>query len=187
MTKRKKILFSFIALIFGTFLFAVFVHYQSMYSLHIQFIKFEEYPFIGNYIPLYLYWGSIIGMLIILLIILGIFLRPVEITSVKLNDDKGILEIKKSAIVGIVQSQVAQSNLLNDSKVNVKMYKKKIKVRIIGNTSGNNLDIINQTNQLVKSIELYLQTFIGLDTSIKAEVVFKNVSRSGKNRPKRVI
>lgn len=67
------------------------------------------------------------------------------------------------------------------------MYKKKIKVRIIGNTSGNNLDIINQTNQLVKSIELYLQTFIGLDTSIKAEVVFKNVSRSGKNRPKRVI
>ncbi|HGW6233483.1 TPA: hypothetical protein ACNHTJ_002988 [Enterococcus faecalis] len=95
MTKRKKILFSFIALIFGTFLFAVFVHYQSMYSLPIQFIKFEEYPFIGNYIPLYLYWGSIIGMLIILLIILGIFLRPVEITSVKLNDDKGILEIKK--------------------------------------------------------------------------------------------
>ena len=61
------------------------------------------------------------------------------------------------------------------------MYKKKIKVRITGNTSDN-LDIINQTNQLVKNIELYLKTFIGLDTSIKAEVVFKNISRSGKSK-----
>ncbi|MEY8699335.1 alkaline shock response membrane anchor protein AmaP [Enterococcus faecalis] len=188
MTKGKKFLFSFIALIFGTFLFAVFVHYQFVYSLPIQFIKFEEYPFIGNYIPLYLYWGSIIGMVFILLVILGIVLSPAEITSVKLNDDNGILEIKKSAIVGIVQSQLAQSNLLKDSKVNVKMYKKKIKVRITGNTSAN-LDIVNQTNQLVKNIELYLQTFIGLYTSIKAEVVFKNISRLGKNKQeqKRVI
>ena len=50
------------------------------------------------------------------------------------------------------------------------MYKKKIKVRITGNTSDN-LDIINQTNQLVKNIELYLKTFIGLDTSIKQKRV----------------
>ncbi|NST21496.1 alkaline shock response membrane anchor protein AmaP, partial [Enterococcus faecalis] len=140
-------------------------------------------PFIGNYIQLYLYWGSVIGMVFILLFILGIVLSPAEVTSVKLNDDKGILEIKKSAIVGIVQSQLDQSNLLRDSKVNVKMYKKKIKVRITGNTSDN-LDIINQTNQLVKNIELYLKTFIGLDTSIKAEVVFKNISRSGKSKQK---
>ena len=102
-------------------------------------------------------------MHIILLFILGIVLSPAEVTSVKLNDDKGILEIKKSAIVGIVQSQLDQSNLLRDSKVNVKMYNKKIKVRITGNTSDN-LDIINQTNQLVKNIELYLKTFIGLDS-----------------------
>lgn len=183
MTKGKKILFSFISLVFGTFLFAVFVHYQFMYSLPIYFIKFEEYPFIGNYIQLYLYWGSVIGMVFILLFILGIVLSPAEVTSVKLNDDKGISEIKKSAIVGIVQSQLDQSNLLRDSKVNVKMYKKKIKVRITGNTSDN-LDIINQTNQLVKNIELYLKTFIGLDTSIKAEVVFKNISRSGKSKQK---
>ena len=77
------------------FLFAVFVHYQFMYSLPIYFIKFEEYPFIGNYIQLYLYWGSVIGMVFILLFILGIVLSPAEVTSVKLNDDKGILEIKK--------------------------------------------------------------------------------------------
>ena len=36
----------------------------------------------------------------------------------------------------------------------------------------------------VKNIELYLKTFIGLDTSIKAEVVFKNISRSGKSKQK---
>lgn len=66
-----------------------------MYSLPIYFIKFEEYPFIENYIQLYLYWGSVIGMVFILLFILGIVLSPAEVTSVKLNDDKGILEIKK--------------------------------------------------------------------------------------------
>jgi len=78
MTKGKKILFSFISLVFGTFLFAVFVHYQFMYSLPIYFIKFEEYPFIENYIQLYLYWGSVIGMVFILLFILGIVLSPAE-------------------------------------------------------------------------------------------------------------
>ena len=71
-----------------------------------------------------MYWGSVIGMVFILLFILGIVLSPAEVTSVKLNDDKGILEIK-SAIVGIVQSQLDQSNLLRDSKVNVKCIRKR--------------------------------------------------------------
>ena len=62
-----------------------------------------------------MYWGSVIGMVFILLFILGIVLSPAEVTSVKLNDDKGILEIKK-AIVGIVQSQLDQSNLLRIQK-----------------------------------------------------------------------
>lgn len=184
MTRREKFLFSFIALIFGSFLFAVFVHYQFVYSSPIQLILPEEYPIIGTYIPLYFYWGSVIGMAIIILAILGIIFSPTEITSIKLNDDKGKLEIKKSAISGIVRSQVSQSNLLKDSKVNVKMYKRKIKVRIIGNTSKE-VDVVNQTNQLVKNIESYIQTFIGLDTSIRAEVVFKNIACSENNKQKR--
>lgn len=65
--ENKKILFSFIALSFGIFLFVIFVHYQFMYSLPIQFAKFEEYPFTG------------------------IILRLAEITSIKLNDDKRCL------------------------------------------------------------------------------------------------
>ena len=83
----------------------------------------------------------------------------------------------------IITKEVKNMTGLEVIEVNVKMYKKKIKVRITGNTSDN-LDIINQTNQLVKNIELYLKTFIGLDTSIKAEVVFKNISRSGKSKQK---
>ena len=153
-----------------------------MYSLPIYFIKFEEYPFIGNYIQLYLYWGSVIGMVFILLFILGIVLSPAEVTSVKLNDDKGILEIKKCYCRNCSVA-IRSVQFIKGFKSKCKMYKKKIKVRITGNTSDN-LDIINQTNQLVKNIELYLKTFIGLDTSIKAEVVFKNISRSGKSKQK---
>ena len=130
MTRGGKVLFSFIALVLGTFLFTVFVHYQFVYSLNIRFIKPEEYPLIGNYMPFYFYWGSVIGMAILALVILWIILRPTEVTSIKLSEDKGKLEIKKSAIVGLIQSQVSQTNLLNDSKVKVKMYKRKIKVRI---------------------------------------------------------
>ena len=61
MTRGGKVLFSFIALVLGTFLFTVFVHYQFVYSLNIRFIKPEEYPLIGNYMPFYFYWGSVIG------------------------------------------------------------------------------------------------------------------------------
>lgn len=107
MTRGGKVLFSFIALVLGTFLFTVFVHYQFVYSLNIRFIKPEEYPLIGNYMPFYFYWGSVIGMAILALVILWIILRPTEVTSIKLSEDKGKLEIKKSAIVGLIQSQVS--------------------------------------------------------------------------------
>lgn len=86
MTRGGKVLFSFIALVLGTFLFTVFVH----------FIKPEEYPLIGNYMPFYFYWGSVIGMAILALVILWIILRPTEVTSIKLSEDKGKLEIKKA-------------------------------------------------------------------------------------------
>ena len=188
MTRGGKVLFSFIALVLGTFLFTVFVHYQFVYSLNIRFIKPEEYPLIGNYMPFYFYWGSVIGMAILALVILWIILRPTEVTSIKLSEDKGKLEIKKSAIVGLIQSQVSQTNLLNDSKVKVKMYKRKIKVRIVGSTSENKA-VVSQTNQFIESVDAYIKEFIGLDTAIKTEVVFKNTARSNANktRKKRVV
>jgi len=68
------------------------------------------------------------------------------------------------------------------------MYKKKIKIKIVGNTSSN-IDIIDQTNQSIRKIDTYIKNFIGLDTSIKTEVIFKNVARSDDNKKekKRVI
>lgn len=138
--------------------------------------------------PFYFYWGSVIGMAILALVILWIILRPTEVTSIKLSEDKGKLEIKKSAIVGLIQSQVSQTNLLNDSKVKVKMYKRKIKVRIVGSTSENKA-VVSQTNQFIESVDAYIKEFIGLDTAIKTEVVFKNTARSNTNktRKKRVV
>ena len=127
-------------------------------------------------------------MAILALVILWIILRPTEVTSIKLSEDKGKLEIKKSAIVGLIQSQVSQTNLLNDSKVKVKMYKRKIKVRIVGSTSENKA-VVSQTNQFIESVDAYIKEFIGLDTAIKTEVVFKNTARSNTNktRKKRVV
>ena len=121
--EREKILFSFISLVLEL-LFAVFVHYQFMYSLPIYFIKFEEYPFIGNYIQLYLYWGSVIGMVFILLFILGIVLSPAEVTSVKLNDDKGILEIKKCYCRNCSVA-IRSVQFIKGFKSKCKMYKKR--------------------------------------------------------------
>lgn len=58
------------------------------------------------------------------------------------------------------------------------MYKRKIKVSIVGNT-GSNLDIVNQTNQLANNIESYVNNFVGLDTSIKAkELASKGSSKA---------
>lgn len=188
MTRRKKVLFSLIALIFATFLFALLVHYQFVYPLSVYFIKPEDYPFIGSYLPFYLYWGSIVGMGMIALAIIVIIFKPTEVTSIKLSEGKGKLEIRKSAIAGIVQAQLSQSNLLKDAKIKVKMYKRKIKVRIVGSTSDNK-EVVRQTNQFIESIDTYIKEFIGLDTTIKTEVVFKNMTHSdiNKKRQKRVV
>ncbi|NSN12484.1 alkaline shock response membrane anchor protein AmaP [Enterococcus faecalis] len=188
MTRGKKVLFSLISLIFATFLFAVLVHYQFVYPLNVYFIKPEDYPILGSYIPFYLYWGSLIGMVMLVLAIIGIIFIPTEVTSIKLSEGKGKLEIKKSAIAGIVKAQLSQSNLLKDSKIKVKMYKRKIKVRIVGSTNDNT-EVVRQTNQFIESVDAYIKEFIGLDTTIKTEVVFKNMARSSMNkkRQKRVV
>lgn len=188
MRRGKKVLFSLIALIFATFLFVVFVHYQFVYPLNVYLIKPEDYPIIGSYLPFYLYWGSLIGMVVIALAIIGIIFKPTEVTSIKLSEGKGKLEIKKSAIAGIVQAQLAQSNLLKDSKIKVKMYKRKIKVRIVGSINDNT-EVVSQTNQFVESIDVYIKEFIGLNTKIKTEVIFKNMARQSINekRQKRVV
>lgn len=188
MTRRKKTLFSFIGLIFETFLIAVFVHYQFVYSLNIRFVDPQDYPFIGSLLPFYLYWVSLIGIVMIALAIIGILFKPTEVTAIKLSEGKGKLEIKKSAIAGVVQSQLFQTNLLKDSKIKVKMYKRKIKVRIVGSTSDNKA-VVSQTNQFIESVDAYIKEFIGLDTAIKTEVVFKNTARSSTNkkRKKRVV
>ncbi|EHB5085162.1 alkaline shock response membrane anchor protein AmaP [Enterococcus faecalis] len=188
MTRGKKVLFSLIALIFATFLFAVLVHYQFVYPLNVYFIKPEDYPIVGSYLPFYLYWGSLIGMVMIALAIIGIVFKPTEVTSIKLSEGNGKLEIKKSAIVGILKAQLSQSDLLKDSKIKVKMYKRKIKVHIFGSTNDNT-EVVSQTNQFIKIVDAYIKEFIGLDTAIKTEVVFKNTARSSinKKRKKRVV
>ncbi|NSN12593.1 alkaline shock response membrane anchor protein AmaP [Enterococcus faecalis] len=188
MRRGKKVLFSLSALIFATFLFVVLVHYQFVYPLNVYFIKPEDYPIIGSYLPFYLYWGSLIGMVVIALAIIGIIFKPTEVTSIKLSEGKGKLEIKKSAIASMVQAQLVQSNLLKDSKIKVKMYKRKIKVRIIGNTNDNT-EVVSQTNQFIENIDAYIKEFIGLDNTLKIEVVFKNMARSSinKKRQKRVV
>lgn len=117
---KVKILFSFIAFIFGTFLFTIFVHYQCVYPLNAHFIRPEDYPLIGRHQPLYLYFGSVIGMIAVALTIFINNLSPKEVASIKLNEDKSKLEIKKCDI-GLVQSQINQSSLLKDSKFKVKM------------------------------------------------------------------
>ena len=95
LTRGKKVLFSFTTLIFAAFLFTVFVHYQIVYSSNVYFIKPENYPIEGSYLLFYLYWGSIVGMVIIDLAITGIIFKLTEFTLIKLSEGKVKLETKK--------------------------------------------------------------------------------------------
>lgn len=91
-------LFSFIALIFETFLFTNFVHYQFVYLINDHFIKPEDYPILGSYLPSYLYCGSLVGMTMLGLAIVGFLFKPTEVTAIKSSGGKGKLEIKKARL-----------------------------------------------------------------------------------------
>ena len=102
---------------------------------------------------------SIIIILVNLSLILAIILYPSTVNNIILKKDKGVLNISHKAIVGIVNANISNANILKDSNVNLKVMKHKIDVEVSG-TSSTSVILTEAVADLQSNIEHDLKQFI---------------------------
>lgn len=102
---------------------------------------------------------SIIIILVNLSLILAVILYPSTVNNIILKKDKGVLNISKKAIVGIVNANISNANILKDSNVNLKVMKHKIDVEVSG-TSSTSVILTEAVADLQSNIEHDLKQFI---------------------------
>ena len=102
---------------------------------------------------------SIIIILVNLSLILAVILYPSTVNNIILKKDKGVLNISKKAIVGIVNANISNANILKDSNVNLKVIKHKIDVEVSG-TSSTSVILTEAVADLQSNIEHDLKQFI---------------------------
>ena len=184
MYRLEKVFILFAIILLMPLLFANIVQNQYLVDLSFEFIKMESYPFIGTYLPFYLFWGSILVMILLIILFCFILLYPRNKTEIRHSKSKGNLSIKKIAIEQFVLAVLFQETWLKKPKVSVTMKKNRIKIFILGSCSSTESNLLDQTTELSLRIKQELSTFLGINDSKQITVEIKQVSNKKASNPR---
>lgn len=125
----------------------------------------------------YIFWVALVFFIIVLVKILIKIFTPRTYTEFKLDENKGTLLLKKSAIDGFVKSLITTQEFMNNPVVKTKLYKKKFAVEVKGEARRQS-DILQKTKDLQRQLEEELKTTFGLTQSVDFKVLVKTVENS---------
>ncbi|MBO0479382.1 alkaline shock response membrane anchor protein AmaP [Vagococcus fluvialis] len=181
MYRSKKVFILITIVLLLPLLFANIVQNQDLANLSFKLIKMENYPFIGFYLPFYLFWGSIIVIILLIILFFFILFYPRNKTEIYHSKSKGSLSIKKNAVEQFVSTILTQEPWLKNPKVSVTMKKNRIKIFISGSCSNNETNLLDKTNELSLRIKQELSIFLGITDSKQITVEIKQVSNKKTN------
>lgn len=110
MSKSKKILYFIFCILILTILIPILLDYHKVSGLGLQLVNWKRISFLGYYLSRYLFWGTLVLSILILLFMLVIIFYPKQHLEIKLEDAGGELKLKNSAIEGFVRSVVNQNH-----------------------------------------------------------------------------
>lgn len=178
MAKWLKITISIVGLILLSLLgFVVWIGgHNILLPPELQWLKFSFplFQFLELIAYRYLFWTALVFFILILIGIIVITFLPRTYSEFKLEDNKGKLYLKKSAIEGFVKSKVAEQKYLKNPSVTTKLYKNKFVVKVSGE-ANRQYDILGRATLLQTQIESDLKDLFGLNKKIHFEVKVKQV------------
>lgn len=181
----KKAIYILILLLLAVLLFSVAITHQFAADLPFRLIPFIDYPVVGNFMPMYLFWGSLVFLALCLIGILVVLFYPKRKTSIGFDKSEGQLTLDKKAIEGFASSCLDNSDFIAPPKVKVQMTNKKITVDISGSlkrTSG----LVGKTAEFSESLTHKLENLLGVDRKVKVYVTFKDYQPDQKRTLARV-
>ena len=184
MKKAIKILLFILFLFALSILWPNIVTYQAVAGLKGLEMP-QTYPLIGQYMPHYLFWGSIALAAILLIAYLIFLFSPSAKAGVELTDnqEKGQLVVKPSAIEGLVQSILASERAVEQASTKATIYDKRIDVDIkgqIARTSG----LYGQGQEIARRIQSEINDLLGQDYPAGINVTFKDIARNDRGNVK---
>ena len=106
MSKSKKILSLIFCILILTILIPILLDYHKVSGLELHLINWKRISFLGYYLSRYIFWGTLVLSILILLSMLVIIFYPKQHLEIELENAGGELKLKSSAIEGFVRSVV---------------------------------------------------------------------------------
>ena len=147
MSKSKKILSLIFCILILTILIPILLDYHKVSGLELHLINWKRISFFGYYLSRYIFWGTLVlSILILLSMLVIIFIK--QHLEIELENAGGELKLKSSAIEGFVRSVVNENNFIKNPKVRVNSRKNKCLVYVEGEILPS--DNIIQRTQSIK-------------------------------------
>lgn len=179
MSRISKVLFTIGLLLFLFVMFFVVVENQQAISLPVYLIPMSEYPLIGSYMTVILFWSGIGFMVLALLALLVVWFFPKQTSRLELSSDSGDLVIQKKAIENMILQIVKKEHFIDHPSVKVKMTKKKIKADVAGKMRPV-AAVPERQAELVDKIKTEVHQLMGVNSSITTDVVLKDLATATK-------
>jgi hypothetical protein len=156
------------------------VEYNDMMSTSSQLL------YVGEYMPMYLFWGNAIlaGILILALIIIAFY--PRTYIDITLSNQGGKLTLKRSAIEGLVREKVIENDYLKSPNIDVILHRNKIDIDVKGEIIPR-VDIAEKAQLLEQEIVDSLKLFFGVDQPVKIKVEVNAINKEASSNRSRVI
>ncbi|KRK37808.1 hypothetical protein FC62_GL001143 [Amylolactobacillus amylotrophicus DSM 20534] len=186
MTRTKKIVFLFIILILFSLLLANIIANQRAVSLPFSLVLPVRYPLFSAPIVNYLFWGSLVALIILLILALIIIFWPIDAQTRLVKKDAGQLTIDKKAIDGFVNSILEQEHWIVDHSVKTRLTRNKIKVSVNG-TLRPIFNAREKSSRLINRIETELHSLLGIEDKKKIQIELKDFKSGNKRNAPRVV
>ena len=173
MSKSKKILSLIFCILILTILIPILLDYHKVSGLGLHLVNWKRISFLEFYFSRYLFWGSLVLSVLILLLMLVILFYPKRDLEIQLEEKGGKLKLKNSAIEGFVRGLVNENNFIKDPKVHVNSRKNKCLVYVEGEVLPSD-NIIKRTQSIKDEIGNGLTQFFGMNHGVKLDVSVKD-------------
>ncbi|KAF1305689.1 alkaline shock response membrane anchor protein AmaP [Enterococcus saccharolyticus] len=178
----KGFLSILLLLVFVIFLF-VMIENQAVATLPFSLISMYDYPWIHTIIPYFLFWGSVVSSLLLVIALIWVWAYPSRKNELVLDAKNGTLKIQKRAIENFVLEIVKKEVFIDNPSVRVKIDKKKISVTIFGKMRKV-METPERQRQLIQTVNTELMQLLGTTDNLTTKVVLNDYRSSKKTNEK---
>ncbi|MFN0603269.1 alkaline shock response membrane anchor protein AmaP [Facklamia hominis] len=160
-------------------IFAISLLWPNMVNYHqiatSKSLMLKGYSSIAAVSGSYIYWGSLVLVVLLVVGIIACFLMPDQQEGIELRDNRGKLVVRPNAIVGMIKALLDNEEAVDYYSSKVTVEKNKIKVYVIVSLRRTS-DLYGQANQLAERIRSEIRQLIGRDYPAEVELEFKDIS-----------